>query len=527
MSLSIITKNGEKTFLNKEIINISSRSGFDVELNTGFDFILALQYDSQSGKCYLLNQFNSDKFLFRGQVLPQKLEIEKVCKIMVKDSDEFITIKVNGYENFKRVSGENITEQDLKDLYGSDVNSAARLRIEKRKSELEEARVAIIKQISYKINDLKHKISMNSKTSVFLHIALFAASLVLAFGVCNYLVGLPPKEAGSIIQMPVNMKLLIIFTLIVYAIGLIMKQGMYLCLKDSDASRGSRAVLILTSTLFYAGVYVINLLYYLSPGTMPYFAIFMSLFFSVVCVSLALALGYFKNANVSMSKELSKYEYREDFEQVTKEYQLWIERYINNLSSTKIRNLKDKLFTLQIKSYGEILLGVLTAPFLAYGVSNTLAMCFPEAAGWIRISGLRFSPVFLVLATFMIIFAFFAFVNAFLCSKKIQGSNVLKNDGFSNYLQHGTEIYGLEGTKKIVCDMRRSLIIGICIIFIEFSMNISYFMQEMGADLGGMFLSSIAALVPTALLIAETYMLSQTKFEISTSEDVIAKLDKD
>ena len=135
MSLSIITKNGEKTFSNKEIINISSRSGFDVELNTGFDFILALQYDSQSGKCYLLNQFNSDKFLFRGQVLPQKLEIEKVCKIMVKDSDEFITIKVNGYENFKKVSGENITEQDLKDLYGSDVNSAARLRIEKRKSE--------------------------------------------------------------------------------------------------------------------------------------------------------------------------------------------------------------------------------------------------------------------------------------------------------------------------------------------------------------------------------------------------------
>ena len=68
---------------------------------------------------------------------------------------------------------------------------------------------------------------------------------------------------------------------------------------------------------------------------------------------------------------------------------------------------------LQLKSIGEIFLGILTAPFLAYGVSNTLAMCFPEAAGWIRISGLRISPVFLVLATFMIIFAFFAFVNAF------------------------------------------------------------------------------------------------------------------
>ena len=182
---------------------------------------------------------------------------------------------------------------------------------------------------------------------------------------------------------------------------------------------------------------------------------------------------------------------------------------------------------LQIKSVGEICLGILTAPFLAYGVSNTLAMCFPEAAGWVRISGLRFSPVFLVLATFMIIFAFFAFVNAFLCNKKIQASNVLKNDGFSNYFKHGVEIYGLQGIKKLDVDMQRSFIIGLCIIFIEFSMNISYFMQEMGGDLGGMFLSAVAAMVPTALLIAETYMLSQTKFDTYACDELLAKLDRD
>lgn len=81
--------------------------------------------------------------------------------------------------------------------------------------------------------------------------------------------------------------------------------------------------------------------------------------------------------------------------------------------------------------------------------------------------------------------------------------------------------------RKLNLDMQRSYIIGLCIIFIEFSMNISYFMQEMGGDLGGMFLSSVAAMVPTALLIAETYMLSQTKFDIHACDELIAKMDRD
>ena len=149
---------------------------------------------------------------------------------------------------------------------------------------------------------------------------------------------------------------------------------------------------------------------------------------------MALGCGYYKNGNNEIRNELDKYEYREDFEKVIKEYQQWIERFVNTMGKAKIRNIQDKQFMLQIKSIGEIILGIITAPFLAYGVSNTLAMCFPEAAGWVRISGLRLSPVFLVLATFLIIFAFFNFVNGFLCSKKIQGSNVIKNDGFSNYI---------------------------------------------------------------------------------------------
>ena len=94
-----------------------------------------------------------------------------------------------------------------------------------------------------------------------------------------------------------------------------------------------------------------------------------------------------------------------------------------------INNIKDKIFSLQIKSIGETLLGIATAPVLAYGVSNTLAMCFPEAAGWIRISGLRFSPVFLTLATFMIIYS----------SRKSSGSIIMGIGHIGIHLNHRKE----------------------------------------------------------------------------------------
>lgn len=531
MTFTIITKSGQKTFADKELVTISSKKGVDYSVNFGFDFLLTVQYNKSSNTCTVLNQFNCKNILFKGEPLGATLEVEKSCRLLVKDSDDYILIKVEGELNNTKIAQENLTEDDLKDFYGDNVNASARLKIEKRKAEIEEARVSIIKQVGYKINDLTKRLSINSKAGIALHIGLYCASLILAFGIANYLTGLPLKDSGLIIQMPINIRILLLFSIIVYGIGLVLKQGVYLYARNKISetnaiSSTAEKIMIILSVIFYGAFYIINLLYYFSPGTMPFFAVFMSLFFTMIAVTLAMVCGYYKNSSVELSLELNKYQYREDFEIVIKEYRQWIERFINNLSDIKITNIKDKLFTLQLKSIGEMILGIITAPFLAYGVSNTLAMCFPEAAGWIRISGLRFSPIFLTLATFMIIFAFFAYVNAFLCSRKIQSSNVIKNDGFSNYEQHGVEIYGLEGVKKLDTEMRRSYIIGLCIIFIEFSMNISYFMQEMGKDFSGMFLSFLAALVPTALLIAETFMLSQTKFEIHASNDLISKIDR-
>ena len=121
----------------------------------------------------------------------------------------------------------------------------------------------------------------------------------------------------------------------------------------------------------------------------------------------------------------------------------------------------------------------------------------------------------------------YAFAIAFTTNKQIQGSNVLKQDGFSNYGTHGVDIYGLEAERKLDMNMRRFLLIGLVIIGIEITMNVSYFMQSIGGDLKGLLLSAVAALVPTALLIAETFMLSQTNFEKGAREELLARIDRD
>lgn len=532
MAIIISSKNNEKTFTEKEVINIGSSPNCDFVMDIGEEFMLTIQQNLSQNKFVIVNNFMNNKILFKGQPIGAKLECENLCKLMVSQSDEFISIKLITTPQVEKtvtsIAKEDFTEADLKSLYGNEINAAAKIKLEKRKMDIEQQRVSIIKQTSGMLNELKKKSDLNFKTSLFVHIAMYLSSLVMAFGVANYLMALKIEETTNFLHLPTNIKILFVFSVIIYALCLILKQGVFVKL-DSQSKKETATVvtnfMIGSSVVFFVAMYIINLIYYLQINTV--FAILISLLFTALSVMLSIASGYFKANGHKFSSEINKYEYREDFETVMAQYNQWIELFCNSLSNTKIRNLKDKLFNLQIKSLGEILLGLITAPFLAYGVSNTLAMCFPEAAGWVRISGLRFSPVFLVLATFLIVFAFFAFVNVFYSIRKIQSSNVIKQDGFSNYLTHGVNIYGLEGLKKLENEKIRSLVIGIAIIFIEFTMNTSYFMTEIGGDLSGIFMSLIAASVPTALLIAETYMLSQTKFDIYAGEELIAKIDRD
>ena len=527
MTIVISTSQGEKVF-NKDVITVGTNPNCDVILNTGYDILLTLEYRANENKCSIINTFKSDKVLFKGQPI-KKVDVSNVCKIMFGGSDEFLGVRViadapaHQAKTITSIGKEDLTEEDIKGLYGKDVNAVTKVKLEKQKEDLEDARVAIIKQVAFHINDLKQKLSTNSKTSIFLHIAMFFSSMICAFGVSNYLMGLEIKESANFLHLPTNIKVWGIYTILIYGICLqsnIQKEM-------SKSAKLGQSFMLIFSLIFVLAIYVVNLIYYMNLNDFMTFAIFISFFFSGILAVLAISCGYFKCNGTEWSMTLDKYEYREDFESVIKTYRQWIERYINSLSNSKLQYIKDKMFNLQLKSVGETFVGILTAPFLAYGVSNTLAMCFPEAAGWVRISGLRISPVFLTLATFMIIFAFFSFVNAFFCTKKVQGSQVIKQDGFSDYQHHGVTIYGLEGVRRLNSEKNRSLTIGCAIIFIEFAMNVSYFMTEIGGDMQGIGLSLVAALVPTALLLAETLMLSQTKFDIYACDELLAKVDKD
>ena len=137
------------------------------------------------------------------------------------------------------------------------------------------------------------------------------------------------------------------------------------------------------------------------------------------------------------------------------------------------------------------------------------------------------SPIFLALAVFMIVFAFHCFATSFATTKRVLASNVIKQDGFSDYNVHGVVLHGVESSKNLKKEAKKFFLIALAVVFIEITMNVSYFIGVMGGDVMGMVLSFIAALLPTAILIMETTMLGNTKFEIIIREELLEKVDKD
>ena len=67
MAIVISSTQGEKVFRNKDVISIGTNPNCDVILNTGYDVLLTLEYNTAENKCVIINTFKSDKVLFKGQ----------------------------------------------------------------------------------------------------------------------------------------------------------------------------------------------------------------------------------------------------------------------------------------------------------------------------------------------------------------------------------------------------------------------------------------------------------------------------
>lgn len=389
--------------------------------------------------------------------------------------------------------------------------------------EIEAKRIDIVKQMGYKIQELKSSISSMNKTAIVLNVVIFVLSIVCSFAITNFLLGLRVDSTSNVINLTTNVGFLVCISAIVYAISLVIRHGIFITLEQKNSSL--KKIMVISTFVFLIMIYAMNLFYYKDIPTFQGASLFIALLFAGGLVSVTVAGGYIKHQLKTYNLELSKCEYRPDFENVLRDYSKSINDFVNSLSQNKISNIKENLLNCQFRMIIETIVGILTAPFLAYGVSNTLASCFPEAASWLRISGIRISPIFLVLATFLIIFAFFSFVKGFTISKQIKASETIKFDGFHDYKRHGVSILGLDAIRNLNKEKNTALFIACFIILIEFTMNVSYFITEIGGDFEGIFLSIVTALVPTALLIAETHLLSSTLSTINNYNELLSMLD--
>lgn len=595
MSIIIATKQGEQT-IDKPVVAIGNHPNCEIKIQSPVNVILIVEL-GRNGGFRVTNKTASPDVLFKGQPMGNSMIVEKGCKLMINGTDEFVGIKLStpqaapqptaqqpqrqpqqplphpqrpqqpmptpqmqgqmpqqqrptqmrrpqgaGQQSMMQrpqvtlssIAQQDFNEDDIRELYGEG-NATTKIKLEKRKTDIETRRVSILKEISFALEDAKKKMSANGNAEKFIGLALIFCPIIMASALSDTLRTLLVEAQRGF--FPLHMRLLAGYAVLLFVNAMIMKQGIFLVFQDKGKEKSAinkktaaakNFMLMVATAIFLAVGIIITTFYLNSEAPMDQGATIISMICLFALVLCSVASGYFKNSLQEASIDYDKYESREDFKSVLQDYQQWIGLFINNLSTVKLRNIKNKQFTLKLKSVGEIALGIITSPFLAYAVSNTLGTCIPDAAGWIRVSGLRISPVFLALATLMIIFAFFTLAQAFTIAKRVNGSEVIKKDGFANYMNHGVDLFGTEAVKKLRSDAFRSYLIAGTVIFIEFTMNVSYFMQEIGGgEWGGILMSVIAAFVPTALLVAETFMLSHTQFEMHICDEILDRLDKD
>lgn len=533
MKVTIKYGDSIKKFENKAAIIIGNNGESDFIVGDLGDTVLKLLYMPKYNNYVLVNVSNDREILFNNKVFSKVLVTQNFAITSAKTSIPIeITVEMAQAHVGATLSQKNESHvnKPAKSVQAVPSNNSVQDNKGVFDGDIEKNRIAIIKEIGFRILELKGNIRSVSITNFILNIAIFILSVVSSFGITNFLLGFKIDNTASVLNLTTNVGFLICVTAIVGAVCLILKHGVYSVLEFNQTKRLgdtdiAQKFIIGIASVFLFIVYVMNLFYYKSiPGFLAA-SFFVSLLFVGALATVTVASGYFKFQIKNYKQHLTNCEYREDFESVMKSYRALIHSYINKLSKNRINAVKSSLVNNQLKMIVEVFIGLLTSPFLAYGVSNTLAGCFPEAANWVRISGLRFSPIFLVLATFLIIFAFFSFVRAFTIGKQIKGSEIIKFDGFHDYSSHGVTVLGLDSMRSLEREKNIVMYIACFIILIEFTMNVSYFITEIGGDIQGMFLSFVTALVPTALLIAETHLLSSTMYKINNYNELLATLD--
>lgn len=140
MTLTIISSKQEKTFQNKDFITIGSNPQCDFYIDLDENCMLTVHFDKTGSKCVITNNFPNNKILFKGKPVKERIVFDNICKLLIADSEEFISMRLTPDEQTQNTPTENIVLT----------------KIEKRKSDLEKYRIAITKQIAFSVSDIKN-----------------------------------------------------------------------------------------------------------------------------------------------------------------------------------------------------------------------------------------------------------------------------------------------------------------------------------------------------------------------------------
>ena len=332
MKVTITSKNNEKAFNDSNVINIGSMPNCHFKINPGFDLLISLQ-KLDNGKWKIINNLKSDKVLFRGQPIGASIEIGSLCKLMLADSDEFISIKITAAgtnpkivpgslelanrknaERLKRaeskktismIEDEELNEEDIETLYGSGAGVQAKIKIDRKKSDIERRRALITKEIAYKSNYLRQKLGQNEIILSVLNAFIGIVPLTMAYILKDIIAfGFADKALQSRILFLVAVCFIIITCLL--------KQGQFLVLqnnsKGSKASTSSKLIERLC-LICSGGIFAAVLLFavgelavhrYNLPVLIPQ----MLILCSFLCIFLGVFSGFTKNIIAESGEEL-------------------------------------------------------------------------------------------------------------------------------------------------------------------------------------------------------------------------------
>ena len=150
----------------------------------------------------------------------------------------------------------------------------------------------------------------------------------------------------------IQTKVLFVTAVAFVIISTLLKQSQFLILQTNGKRNVSSTTKLIKNmcSLVSIGSFALIILYAIielytnahNMGMIPQ----MILLTSFICIFLGIFAGFTQNIISESGEELDSYDSREDFQSVVKDYQQWVNLFVNNFTKKKLKDINNKIFNL-------------------------------------------------------------------------------------------------------------------------------------------------------------------------------------